>query len=435
MSAASRCKRLDPSIEIVVFEQTGDVSYSACGMPYNIADPARELGDLVVRSADAFREKQGIDLRLGHTVDEIDRRTKKVVGHSAQGDRFEVQYDKLLIATGARAIVPDAAGMDLPVVMTLKSLGDARRIKDFLAAGYVKNVLIVGMGYIGLEMAEAFHARGAHVEMVDALPRLLPWMPEEMAGVVGNELDAHGVKLHFNAGLAKIERHGSTLTTTLSNGDSIASDMALIAIGVRPNSELAAAAGLELGPKRSIAVDKRLSTSDPDILAAGDCADAFNVVTGERVWIPLALRANRAGWAAADHAAGKPVELPGVVGTGVFKVFGLEVARTGLSLDEARTAGFDAVENSIKSRSRAHAHPGNRTIHVSMVGDRAGGRLLGAQMVGAEGAAHRIDAVSVALHAGMRVSDFAQCDMAYAPPFSPVWDPLLTAAIQLERKL
>jgi NADPH-dependent 2,4-dienoyl-CoA reductase/sulfur reductase-like enzyme len=182
-------------------------------------------------------------------------------------------------------------------------------------------------------------------------------------------------------------------------------------------------------------VDRGLHTSSKHVFAAGDCADAFHVVTGERIWLPLALRANRAGWAVADQVCGNPVTLPGVAGTAVFKVFDLEVARTGLTSEEARRAGFDPAETTITTRSRAHAHPGSATIQVHMVGDKNSGRLLGAQMVGREGAAHRINAVAVALQAGMSVSQFIQCDLAYAPPFGPVWDPLLTTANQLIKAL
>jgi NADPH-dependent 2,4-dienoyl-CoA reductase/sulfur reductase-like enzyme len=435
MSAASRAKRNDPSMDVVVLEQTNDVSYSACGMPYNIGDPQRQMDDLVVRKAEVFREKQNIDLRLGRRVERIDREAKTVSGKTSEGESFEVPYDKLLIATGARPIVPDIPGKDLPGVMGLKSLESGRKIKDYLAARKVEHVVIVGMGYIGLEMAEAFGERSLKVEMIEMLPRLLPWMPEEMAQVVQQELEEQGVKLHFGTGASAIEDASPGLAITLDSGERITTDMVLLAVGVRPNSEIAADAGLELGPNRAIAVDRSLRTSDPDIFAAGDCADAFDIMTGERVWVPLALRANRAGWAVADNVLGNAVELPGIAGTAVFKVFDQQVARTGLSLDGARAAGFDPVENSIKSRSRAHGHPGNATLYVSMVGDKKSGRLLGAQIVGKDGAAHRIDAVVVALHAGMSVADFAQCDMGYAPPFSPVWDALLTAANQLLRRL
>jgi NADPH-dependent 2,4-dienoyl-CoA reductase/sulfur reductase-like enzyme len=212
-------------------------------------------------------------------------------------------------------------------------------------------------------------------------------------------------------------------------------DLVLVGTGIVPNSEIAADAGLELGPDNAVAVDKALRTSDPEIFAAGDCADAYHLITGKRVWIPLALRANRAGWAVGDNVTGQNVELPGIVGTAVFKVLDLEVARTGLSIDEARKAGFDAVENATKSRSRAHAHPGSQTIFVNLVAEKRTGKLLGGSMVGKDGVAHRIDAVVVALHAGMTVADFFQCDMAYAPPFSPVWDPMLTAANQLLKEL
>jgi NADPH-dependent 2,4-dienoyl-CoA reductase/sulfur reductase-like enzyme len=207
--------------------------------------------------------------------------------------------------------------------------------------------------------------------------------------------------------------------------------MVLVAVGVRPNSELAENAGLALGPSRSIAVDTMLRTSDPDIYAAGDCADAFHLVTGQRTWIPLALRANRAGWAVADNVIEGKVELQGVAGTAVFKVFDLEVARTGLSVEEARKAGFEPAEVAIQSQSKGHKYPGTSVISVQLVGDKKSGRLLGAQMVGKEGAAHRINAPAVALHAKMSVAEFSQSDLAYAPPFGPSWDPLLTAANQL----
>jgi len=434
MSAASRAKRLAPEMEVLVLERTNDVSYSACGMPYNLADRGRLMDDLVVRTAKMFREKQKIDLRLGHTAGAIDRKSKRIAGTIAGGDTFEVQYDKLLIATGARSTIPNIPGVDCVGVMGLKSLEDGRRIKNYLATHEVKTALIIGMGYIGLEMAEALHARGVKVEMVKVRPRLLPWMPEEMAEVVRNELRAKGVGLHFGANAAGIEQTGPGLKVTMADAtDIFFADMVIFGIGVTPNSEIAADAGLELGPKRAIAVDKTLRTSDPDIFAAGDCADAFQVITGKRVWVPLALRANRAGWAVADNVAGGHRELPGIVGSAVFKVLDLEVARTGLSVAEAREAGLDPVENVIQSRSRAHAHPGNVTIHVGLVGDKKTGKLLGATMVGKEGVAHRIHAVAVALHAGMTVADFAQCDLGYAPPFSPVWDPLLTAAFQLSR--
>lgn len=434
MSAASKAKRNDSGIEVTVLEATTDVSYSACGMPYNIADAGREMDDLIVRRAEVFREKQGIDLRLDHRADRIARDDKKVFGRTSSGETFELAYDKLLIATGARARQLNVPGGNLPGVKVLKTLEDGRRIKDYLASAGVKSALIVGTGYIGLEMAEALHERGIVTEMVEMLPTLLPWLPQDMADLVRQELADKNIAAHLGVELSSIEQEGKGLSVVHSGGD-FRVDLVLAGIGVIPNSEIAADAGLELGPARSIAVDKQMRTSDPDIFAAGDCADAFHLITGKRVWIPLALRANRAGWAVADNVTGADVELPGIVGTAVFKVLDLEVARTGLSIREAQESGFDAVETMIKSRSRAHGHPGNQTIYVNLVADRKTGRLLGGAMVGKEGAAHRIDSVAVALHAGMSVEEFFQCDMAYAPPFSPVWDPMLTAANQLLKRL
>ncbi len=434
MSAASRAKRNSPELTVTVLEQTEDVSYSACGMPYNIAEAGRAMDDLVVRQAHVFREKQGIDLRTGHFVEEIDRNSNRVRGMNSAGEHFEIPYDRLLIATGASPLKPDLPGFETPGVMALKNLEDGRRIKDFMEMESVRKVVIIGMGYIALEMCEAMVARGIHVEMVKPSPPLLPWMNSNLAGVIREEIESHGVIIHPGQEIQSITREQESLKV-ICKDMILEGQMVLVAVGVKPNSEMADRAGLELGPGGSIAVGKDLRTSDEEIFAAGDCADAFHVVTGQKTWIPLALRANRAGWGVADNVTGKRVELEGIAGTAVFKVFDLQVARSGLSLAEAEKYGFDPVENTIKSRSRAHAHPGSSTLHIQMVGDRKSGRLLGAQMVGREGAAHRIDAIAVALHQKMTVEAFSQCDLAYAPPFGPVWDPMLTAANQLLKKM
>ncbi len=431
MSAASRAKRNAPGIDVVVLEQTQDVSYSACGMPYTIADSRRQLDELVVRRAEVFRQKQGIDLRTGHRVEAIDPQAKRVSGKTIAGKNFELDFDTLLIATGASPRIPAIPGMNLPGVMTLKSLEDGRAIQRRLAEKPLQHAVILGMGYIALEMCEALYARGLGVELIKPGPAFLPWLHPELAAVVRQELESHQVQIHLGRQIQGIESDGADGLRVESDGAVLPCDLLLVAAGVAPNSRLAEQAGLQLGPEKSIHVDQTLMTSSPDIYAAGDCADALHVVTGRDVWIPLALRANRAGWAVADNVTDTRTELPGVAGTAVFKVFDLQVARTGLNSAEAREAGFDPVATVIQSRSRAHAHPGASTIHLHMVGDRRTGKLLGVQMVGREGVAHRINAPAVALHAGMTVADFIQCDLAYAPPFSPVWDPLLTTANQL----
>jgi len=434
MSAASRAKRQQPDLRVTVLEQTEDVSYSACGMPYNIADRQRSIEDLVVRQAQVFRDKQGIDLRTGHAAVAIDPDARTVRARDRQGRERDIPYDNLLIATGASATRPAIPGIDLPGVLVLKSLGDGRAFKTYLAEHTVRRAVIVGMGYIALEMCEALHARGIAVDMIKPRPVFLPWMEPGLAETVRREVEAKGVNIHLGHAVEGIESRAGRLAV-IAPGLSLDCDVVLVAVGIRPNSELARQAGLQCLVDRAIAVDARQRTSAPAIYAAGDCADAFHVVTGKRTWVPLALRANRAGWAVADNVCGQDRRLAGIVGSAVFKVFDLQVARTGLNSAEAADAGFEPAAVTIQSRSRAHAHPGSSPIQVHMVGDRGSGRLLGVQMVGRDGVAHRLHAPAVALHAHMTVEQFSQSDLGYAPPFGPTWDPMLTAANQLLKEL
>ena len=369
-----------------------------------------------------------------HRVDQIDRRKKIVAGATGEGRTFEFAYDHLLIATGASAIVPDQPGFNLPGVMTVKDLQDARRIKKQLQGNAVRNIVIIGMGYIALEMCEALRALDLAVDMVKPRPIFLPWLEQTMAAIVREEIEANHVGIHTGHAVHKIEKENDRLRVDCE-GVTFIADMVLVGIGVEPNSQFAQKAGLSLGPEKAISVDRRLRTSDPHILAAGDCADAYHVVTGKKTWIPLALRANRAGWAAADNVCGIPAELQGVAGTSVFRVFDMQVAATGMDQAQSAEVGFDPVSNMIKSASRAHSYGSQQPIWVNMTGDRKTGRLLGVQIIGKEGVAHRINAAAVALHAGMTVEEFSQTDLAYAPPFGPTWDPCLTAANQLLKKL
>jgi len=434
MSAASRAKRNDPEMQVTVYEQTQDVSYSACGMPYNIADANRDINDLVVRQARIFREKQGIDLHLNHRVDAINPLSKVITGTDPNGKEFSDIYDALLIATGASPIIPDLPGFDLPGVFALKNLEDGRKIKQFLSAK-TKKAVIVGMGYIALEMAEAFHNRGISVSMIKPRPQLLPWLSPTLSNRVQQELIAHKVELFAGHPIDRIELFDNQLKV-VSKDISLTGDTVLTAIGVKPNSQLAKDADIKTGPSDAIIVDSIMMTTAYNVYAAGDCATVMNRLTGKMTWSPLALYANRGGWTVADNVCRKKKFVAGVVGTSVFKVFGLQVAKTGFNVSEAKAAGYEEpVDVVIQSRSRAHAHPGSGTIHVSMVGDAKSGRLLGVQMVGEEGVAHRINAPAIALHLKMSVEQFSLSDLAYAPPFSPVWDPMLTAANQLLKKM
>jgi NADPH-dependent 2,4-dienoyl-CoA reductase/sulfur reductase-like enzyme len=392
------------------------------------------MDDLVVRPARVFREKLEVDLRLRHRATRIDREEKRVVGEDALGEEFICPYDKLLIATGAEATLPAIPGTDLPGVKVLKNLEHGRAFKDYLRGNPVKRVVLLGMGYVAMEMAEALKGLGMDVCMVKPRERLLPWLQEDLAAMVREELESKGVHLYPGHAVEGIEGAEGSLRVRGSDLD-LDCQLVLVATGIRPVSDLAEEAGLALGPAGAVAVDGSMRTSDPDIFAAGDCADAYHVVTGEKTWIPLALRANRSGRAVADAMLGDSPRLPGVAGTAAFKVFDLEVARTGLSLSEASDAGFDPVEVAVESVTRAHTYAGGKTIKVAMVGDKSSGRLLGAQAVAPEGAAHRINAPAVALLAGMGVEEYAQSDLAYAPPFGPTWDPTLIAAARLLKEM
>ena len=367
-------------------------------------------------------------------MESIEPANHMVRGKTREGKDFEAAYDKLLIATGASAIIPDLPGFDLPAVNTLKTLQDGRRIKKLLKTNQVEKAIIIGMGYIALEMCEALHALNIKVDMVKPGPVFLPWLEPSLAHEIKAEIESKGVGIYAGQVVERIDASNGKLSVKCKDL-SLNGDMVLVAIGIMPNSQLAEISGLDLGVKNSIAVDRTLKTSDEHIYAAGDCADAYHVVSGEKTWIPLALRANRAGWAVADNVCGNRVELDGIAGTAVFKVFDLEVARTGLNVAEAREAGFDPVEMTITSGSRAHTYSGATPLWVNLIGDKKSGRLLGAQMVGKESAAHRINAPAVALHTQMTVEQFSQTDLAYAPPFGPTWDPMLTAANQLLKML
>lgn len=403
-------------------------------MPYNLAAPDRDIEDLVVRQAQVFRDKQNINLLTGHRAEKIDPEKQSVSGVTMDGKHFDFPYDKLLIATGGTAVRPDLPGFDLPGVVVLKSLEDGRKIKNFLKTNRIEKVVIIGMGYIALEMCESLVDLNIDVDMVKPNPRFLPWLESSMAQAVREEIESKGVGIDAGHTVERIEETVDGLKVICSDL-TLAGDLVLVGIGVSPCSRIAETAGLELSVNRSISVDRSLKTTNEYIYAAGDCADAYHVVTGEKTWVPLALRANRAGWAAADNVCGKNVVLDGIAGTAVFRVFDFEVARTGLNSAEAKKFGFEPVENMIKSNSRAHAHPGNTTIWVNMIGDKKSGRMLGVQMVGKEGAAHRINAPAVALHNRMTVQQYSQTDLSYAPPFGPTWDPTLTAANQLLKKL
>jgi NADPH-dependent 2,4-dienoyl-CoA reductase/sulfur reductase-like enzyme len=456
MSAASKFKRDAEDREVVVFEKGEWVSYGACGLPYYVKGEVEALEDLVSVTPEAFVEERGIDLRTNHEVTAIDRDERTVTVEGPEG-AFEQAYSDLLVSTGARAVEPPLDGMDLAGVFTLHDMNEGAAIRRYLgldtpaldlpAMGYGEvaaeyadaedpdAVGIIGGGYVGIEMAEAFAAHGLDVHVFEMLPHTLQPFGPEAAATVEDHLREQGVDLHLDTAVDGMVGDDS-VERIVAGDDEVPVDLALVGVGVAPNAELAADAGIELGPTGAIATDEYGQTNDEHVYAAGDCAEATHVVTGEPDHVPLALTANRAGRAIGATLAGDPTPVGEIAGTAAVKAFELEVARTGIIDEErAEAAGFDPVSVTITAPSRAHYYPGGEEIEIKLVGDRESERVLGASMVGREGVAKRIDTVATALHAELTVGQLSYLDLAYAPPFSPVWDPVLTAAKVLDGKL
>jgi NADPH-dependent 2,4-dienoyl-CoA reductase/sulfur reductase-like enzyme len=426
MSAASKARREDPDLEIIAFEKGDWVSYAACGMPYYVKGDVDSLDDLVQVTPDAFRTERDIDLRRNHEVVGIDP-GRQTVTVSTDNGRFEQPYDQLLVATGARAIEPPFAGMDLDGVFTIHDMDEADAIHTYVTESDPETAAIVGGGYVGIEMAEALAGRGLDIHLFEMLPHVLQPFGELAATVVEDHLREQDVELHLDT---PVEGFGGEETVTSVELDSgpVPADIVIVGVGVEPNVELAEDAGIEIGETGAIATDEYGRTNYETIFAAGDCAEATNVVTGEADHVPLALTANRSGRAIGQTVTGTATEVGEIAGTAIVKAFDLGTARTGI-LDEARArdAGFDPISVEITAPTRAHYYPGAEELTVTLVADRESERVLGASVVGREGA-KRIDTIATALHAGLTVSEVENLDLAYAPPFSPVWDPIATAA-------
>ncbi|NHN42874.1 FAD-dependent oxidoreductase [Halorubellus sp. JP-L1] len=433
MSAASKAKRANPEMDVIVFEKGEWVSYAACGMPYYVKGEVEDLDDLVAVTPEEFREERDVDLRTGHEVVGIDPETGTVTVEG-DGETFEQSYDHLLVATGATAIEPPFDGLDLDGVFTIHDMDEADAIENYVTERSPDSAAIVGGGYVGIELAEALSARGVDVHLYEMLPHVLQPFGDAVAEVVEDHLREQGVQLHLDTAVSGFD--GAERVERVAFDDqSRPADVAIVGVGVEPNADLAADAGIELGETGAIATDEYGRTNHGNVYAAGDCAEARHVVTGEPDHVPLALTANRAGRAIGQTVAGDPEPVGGIAGTAIVKAFGLGAARTGLVDEEqAREADFDPVSVTISAPSRAHYYPGGDELTVTLMADHDTGRLLGGTVVGREGA-KRIDTVATALTAGMTVPELRNADLAYAPPFSPVWDPVLTAAKVLEGRL
>ncbi len=414
MSAASAARRVDPGLEIIVLEATGYAAYGLCGLPYYISGLVERAEDLLAYPPAFFRDQRGIDLRHHAKAVELDM-ARRTVLYTQDGHTNRIGFGRLVVTTGGEPSTFPLPGVPADRVFAIRTLEDAIALRTLLDAGRVGRALLVGAGYIGLEMAEAFAVRGCAVTVVEKLDRVLPNLDIEVA-----ELVEKHVREHVDLKL------GTDVTAALAEPGA-APDVVVLSAGVRPAASIAATAGAETGPGKALLVDAAMRTSLPDVWAAGDCIAPQHLVLGAPSFVPLGPAANKAGRVAGTVAAGGEASFGGVVGTAVVKVFDYEVARTGLTLAEATAAGLDASVTDVVSRSRAKYYPGVAPVHVRLVHER-GGRLLGAQLVAREGAAKRIDVVAAALYSGLSVADLHAFDLSYAPPYSPVYDPLTFAA-------
>ena len=437
LSAASKARRLSSDIEILVFEKSGHISYGACGLPYLISDLIKSPEGLVSHDSKFFKEERDIDVFLYHEVVAIYPAKQSVLVKNLQtGAENEYQYDKLVITTGARAFVPQIKGIEMKGIFTIKTLQDGIETKDFIRKNVPGRALIIGAGHIGMEMAEALAMAGMDVTITEREPDILGTMDDEITKIIEEGLVRNRVKLFKSASVREfISKNGYVREAILDNSESINADIVIVCIGMRPNSEIAKEAGIETDRTGAIKVNQRMETNVPGIYSAGDCAMAYHQVLERQVYIPLGTTANKQGKVAGENMVGGNASFKGIVGTSVLKVFDLEVARTGLSETDAQIEGFNFISNVVEQSSRAHYYPGGSKICVKLIAGMNTGRILGAEMVGRESVSKRIGIFATAIAAKMTVEDIGDLDLSYAPPFAPVWDPILIAANDLKEKL
>ncbi|MEU8717059.1 FAD-dependent oxidoreductase [Streptomyces sp. NPDC048663] len=439
MSAASQARRLrgPDELEITAFERGRFSSYSACGIPYWVGGDVAERDELIARSPEEHRAR-GIDLRTGTEVTRIDVAGKRVRARDlASGAESWTPYDKLVIGTGARPIRPDMPGADAPGVHGVQTLDDGQALLDTLARTRGRRAVVVGAGYIGVEMAEAMINRGYEVTVVNRGSEPMSTLDPDMGRLVHAAMEGLGITMVNDAEVTKVLTgpDGGVRAVATEDGEYPA-DVVILGIGVRPETSLAQAAGLPVGAHGGLLTDLAMRVrGHEDIWAAGDCVEVLNLVSGQEQYVPLGTHANKHGQVVGTNVGGGYATFPGVVGTAVSKVCDLEIARTGLREKDALRVGLRFETVTIESTSRAGYYPGASGMTVKMLAERRTGRLLGVQIVGREGAGKRVDIAAVALTANMTVEQMTALDLGYAPPFSPVWDPVLVAARKAAAKV
>ncbi|WP_298736714.1 FAD-dependent oxidoreductase [uncultured Subdoligranulum sp.] len=435
-TAAARLRRLDETAEIVVFERSGFISYANCGLPYYIGGVIEDEADLTLQTPESFYERFRVQMKVHHEVTAIDRAAKTVTVRNLEtGEVFAEAYDKLLLSPGAKPTQPALPGVGLDRLFTLRTVEDTLRIHRFVAEQHPRSVVLAGGGFIGLELAENLREKGLDVTIVQRPTQLMNPFDADMAALIHREVRAHGVRLALGHTVEGFAEANGGVQVLLKDEAPLQADMVILAIGVTPDSRLAADAGLELGLKGSIVVNDRMQTSDPDIYAVGDAVQVTHFVSGQPALIALAGPANKQGRIAADNIAGGDSRYKGSQGSSVLKIFSLTAAATGLNETAARRAGLDADAVVLSPMNHAGYYPGGQVMTMKVVYERGTGRLLGGQILGGDGVDKRIDVLATALRAGMTAADLTELDLAYAPPYSSAKDPVNMAGYMIKNLL
>jgi NADPH-dependent 2,4-dienoyl-CoA reductase/sulfur reductase-like enzyme/rhodanese-related sulfurtransferase len=437
--AASKAKRMSPYADITVVDRGSFISYGACGIPYFVADMFHDEKELmstpvgVLRTPEFFRKVKGVKVMTNTEVMAIDRQCKKVTVRDMTGAVSELEYDKLVLATGSSPIIPCFAGCDLTGVFTVKTMEDAVFLKHAALSG--KRACVIGAGLIGLETVEALSAKGMQVTVVEMCGQVLPGVLDtEMAALLEKHIKSKGVNVTTSSCVKSLTGNGC-VQKVLTDTEEIQADIVVLAVGVTPNVELAKAAGLSLGETGAISVDDHMRTSDPDIFAAGDCCETINLVTGEKIYAPMGSTANKQGRVVGINVTGGDAVFAGVLGTSIVKVFDFNGGRTGLTEKAARAAGYNVETLLSPAPDKAHFYSTSKPIALKMVADKKTGRLLGLQAVGAGVVDKRLDAAATALTFKATVDQISQIDFAYAPPYSAAMDNLIVAADIMKNKI
>jgi len=428
--SASRARRVDPDLEITIYQEEPEISQSECGLPYLISGVVGDRDDLVARTPEKFAEKD-VEVFIRHRVEKMDPELKKlVVRNLTTGEEFEDSYDRLIIATGARSVLLPIDGADLDGVFSLRFLTDTDKICGFVKERSAKKAAIIGGGYIGLEMAENLVELGMEVSLYEAMERVGGIYSPEVSEKIAEQLEENGVRIFTDAQIeAFVGDDEGRIRAVRFADEEVETELVIVAVGAEPEVTLAEEAGAKIGPSNAIQVDKHLKTNLPDVWAAGDCVESVHLVSGEPGWEPLGDTANQMGRVAGTNAGrGEDVlEFSGILNTGVFKVFDIAVAKTGLSEKEAEEVGFEVVAASVEYVSKAGYYPGGQSVFIKLVADQATGRLLGAETVGGN-ADKYVDICATAIWGKLSYPDLVNLDLAYAPPFGPTLSPVIAAA-------